>query len=422
MSLVEVPKAVEAAADGTLMPFDLNLRHLRGLLAVRDQGSVSAAAAAVSLSQPALTQGIVKLEHQLGNALFERRPNGMVTTSAGTLVMTRVQAALSQLTIGARFAAGPDFEPDRRLTMTQLRAVLALVDAGTFAAAADRIGSSQPAVHRSVHELEASLDKKLTERRGRGVCINFTGKRFARSCRLALAELQAAFSELGIDPHDPTIAVGTTPLARAFIVPEAMALMTAECFPAGFRVLEGSWSELVETLRDGVIDVIVGELPPHESPDLVKTPLYEESLVIVAGRQHPLVGRAQPSLKTLRSYPWIVGPEESPLRAEWARLFGDALPSAPIECGSIMIIGRLLTSSNLLTLAMPDQVALQIRTGLLSRIGSPVGDRKHTIGTTMRKSWHPTSAQRRFLERLREASLVAGIEGTRKALVDPNWV
>ena len=43
-----------------------------------------------------------------------------------------------------------------------------------------------------------------------------------------------------------------------------------------------------------------------------------------------------------------------------------------MECGSIMIIGRLLTASDLLTLAMPDQVALRVRTGLLSCIGAPL--------------------------------------------------
>ena len=39
-------------------PFDLNLRHLRALLAIREHGSITAAADVVSLSQPALTQGL----------------------------------------------------------------------------------------------------------------------------------------------------------------------------------------------------------------------------------------------------------------------------------------------------------------------------------------------------------------------------
>lgn len=406
-----------------LSPFELNLRHLRGVLAVRDHGSVSAAASELHLSQPALTQGIVKLENQLGHILFERRPEGMLATTAGELVVKRIRAAMDQLTVGTRMLMGNGFQPERRITMTQLRAYLSLVDFGSFSTAGAKIGLSQTAIHRAVRDLEAGLEKKLVERRGRGVHVNFNGRRFARSARLAVNEIQAAFLELGIAPQNSTIVVGTTPLARAFLVPEAMAQMVAEKFPAGFRVLEGSWSELVELLRDGVIDLIVGELTSHDSPDLSKIPLYQESLVIVGGSQHSLVGKKRPSLKTLAAYPWIVGPENSPLRAEWELLFsGFNRPVSPIECGSVMIIGRLLTSSELLTIATPDQVALQIRSGLLARIGPPLTDSKHTIGVTMRYSWQPTAAQHRFIELLATVSANITSRIHKTVHLKPGWV
>lgn len=410
------------SSTGMTTPFDLNLRHLRGLLAVNEHGSISAAATAVSLSQPALTQGILKLERQIGEVLFERRPAGIVPTGAGQVMLERTKAAMRHLTAGSRLVAGADFEPDRRLTMTQLRALLGLVKAGSFASASDEIGLSQAAVHRGVRELEEALGRKLVERRGRGVHINFAGRRFARSCRLALNELEAALSELGLDPNNPIISIGTTPLARAFLVPEAMALMVAQAYPAGFRVLEGSWGELVESLRDGHIDMIVGELTPDEIPDLAMEPLYSEAPVIVAGRQHPLAGRKPPSVATLASYPWIIAPDTSPLRAEWERVFNERKPQVPVECGSIMIIGRLLTSSDMLTLAMPDQVALQIRTGLLARIGEPLSGSAHTIGTTLRQSWRPTRAQRHFLDLLHSVAQGIGSDADRKSFIEPRWV
>lgn len=403
------PSIVPITGNPTLSPFDLNLRHLRGLLAVRDRGSISAAAEVLNLSQPALTQGIVKLERLLGHMLFERRADGMVATAAGEVLVGRARSAIERLAIGGRWLAGPGFQPDRRVTMTQLRAFLALTESGSFSSAAGRIGLSQTAVHRAVRDLEGALEKKLVERRGRGVHVNFGGRRFARSCRLAALEIQAAFSELGIGVQGNAITLGTTPLARAFIVPEAMAMFAAREAEAAFQIFEGSWGELVESLRDGVIDLIVGELPEHDSPDLVKTAMCEQSLVIVAGRQHPLAGVSQPSLQSLGSYPWIIGPENSSLRTEWEQLFaGQPRPAAPVECGSIMIVGRLLTSTQMLTLATLDQVALQIRSGLLVRIGSPLTERPHTIGTTMRHNWRPTALQTRFIGLLHEASASVG--------------
>src|SRR5688500_9155726 len=76
------PKRERSPAKGGMATvYQLNLRHLRGMLAVHEHGSISSAAAAVNLSQPALTQGILKLENQLGEVLFERRSDGMVPTS-----------------------------------------------------------------------------------------------------------------------------------------------------------------------------------------------------------------------------------------------------------------------------------------------------------------------------------------------------
>lgn len=402
-------------------PFDLNLRHLRGLLAVCDHGSISAAAASLGLSQPALTQGIVKLERALGLLLFERRPNGMSPTEAGTLLCDRVRAAFMQLAAGSRLLAGSAFEPDRRLTMTQLRSFLALFGLGSFAEASNDIGQSGAATHRAIRGLETALGKPLVERRGRGMTLNPAGRRFARCCRLAFNEIHAAFSDLSIDVERPTITIGTTPLARAYLVPEAMAIMGAEQALTGFQVFEGSWGELVETLRDGLIDIIVGELPAYQSPDIMKLSLYQESAVIVAGCHHPLAGSNQPSLADLASYPWIIGPENSPLRAEWERMFADHRPAAPIECGSIMIIGRLLTSSQMLTLATPDQVALQVRSGLLSRVGERL-EARHTIGVTLRKSWRPTTAQQRFLQLLKEVSAALESDRSRVPMFERNWV
>ncbi|MDB6001613.1 MAG: bacterial regulatory helix-turn-helix, lysR family protein [Rhizobacter sp.] len=406
-----------------MSPFDLNLRHLRGLMAVCDEGSISAAAHTLNLSQPALTQGLMKLETQLGHALFERRTSGVVPTDAGRTVAERVRAALTLLAEGAAFAAGSAAQAERRLSMTSLRAFTALAEAGDFASASARVGLSQTAVHRGVRDLEAALDKKLVERRGRGVYVNFTGQRFLRACRLAHAELQAAFFELGVDSQPLRIAIGTTPLARAFLVPEAMAMMMSHLGPAGFQVFEGSWGELVDSLRDGVIDLIVGELPSYDSPDICKTFLCEEPVVIAAGHLHPLVGAAAPDLQTLASYPWILAPENSPLRAAWNDLFeGLPPPTAPIECGSIMIIGRLLTSSHMLTLATPDQVALQIKSGLLASVPCPVQTLgRLTVGITTRRRWRPTSVQQIFLDSLATASMQIGKPAAQPPRMAVDW-
>jgi LysR family transcriptional regulator, regulator for genes of the gallate degradation pathway len=387
-------------------PFDLNLRHLRALLAIKEHGSITGAADIVFLSQPALTQGIAKLERQLGYTLFERQSDGMKVTPTGEMVADRVRAAVDHLNKGARITSRQMDQPARLMTMTQLRAFLALADAGTYGAAALATGLSQTAVHRAVSDFEQLLGKPLVERRGRGVSLNATGKQLLRGARLAVGEIAAIIAELGLDPSGEIVSLGSLPLSRPFLVPEALARMMTEQPNARFRITEGGWSDVVEPLRDGMIDFVVGALRPHEIEGLTQIPLFEDRLVIVAGRDHPLAGRAMPTLDVLSKYPWIVGPAGSPLRTQWEHLFAERdLPPSPIECGSVMIIGRLLTtSSDFLTLLSPDQVAIQIRGGLLARVGEPLANSVRLVGITTRRDWRPTATQRRFIELLKQVS------------------
>ena len=383
-------------------PYELNLRHLRALLAIQEHGSVTSAAAAVFLSQPAVTHGIAKLERQFGSKLIERQTGGMRPTLVGEMVSDRVRSALVQLTAGARGITRGFDHRARLITMTQLRAFLALADFSNYAAAAQSAGLSQTAVHRAVGDLELLMARELVERRGRRVFLNTAGKKLARGARLAIGEISAILTELGLDPQGTVITVGALPLSRPFLVPEAMAMLIKEHPTARFTIYEGGWGDLIEPLRDGAIDFAVGALLPDEIPDLSQIALAEDRLVIVAGSHHPLANRETHSIDELLAYPWIVDAVNSPLRTQWERFFeGRNLPACPIECGSVMIIGRLLTSGDFLTLLSPDQVALQIRSGLLARVGPPLADSKRVVGVTTRLNWRPSRLQQRFIELLR---------------------
>ena len=140
-----------------IRPFDLNLRHLRALGQVIAQGSLNRAAEAAGLSQPALTQGLAKLEKQLGVTLFDRHSDGVTPSPAGTALAERVERAFDQLASATRRSARGGTRgfarPELLMTATQLDAFLHFADAQGFAGAAAASGMSQPAVHRSVREL-----------------------------------------------------------------------------------------------------------------------------------------------------------------------------------------------------------------------------------------------------------------------------
>ncbi|KQM29023.1 MULTISPECIES: LysR family transcriptional regulator [unclassified Sphingomonas] len=389
-----------------MKPFDLNLRHLRAIGHIVAERSLNRAADATGLSQPALTQGLGKLERQLGTRLFERHPDGMTATAAGQALAERTERAFALLAgIGRRGGKRGFARPDALMTATQAEAFLHFADAGGFAGAAVSSGLSQPAIHRAVRELEAIWATPLAERRGRGMVLTAAGRALARGVRLAAGEIAAGIVEARGDAGEGgRIAVGAMPLSRALLLPHALALFLADARGTVIDVVEGSWRELVDPLLDGVIDLMIGALRSDPPAGIDQVPLFADRLAIFARAGHPLAGKAV-DLDQLAAQPWVVGPTGTPLRSHWETLFaGRPLPPVPVECGSVMVIRGLLAESDLLTLLSPDQVALEVDAGLLVRIGPELSDTVRTIGITTRTGWRSTAGQARLIALLERAS------------------
>lgn len=392
--------------------FDLNLRHLAALPTIIRLRGIAAAAVAMGISQPALTQGVHNLEAQLGVRLFERHAAGTSPTPAGVLLAAGVERTLDHLHRGFHGLAGAGARPEMAVTMVQLRSLLSLADHGGFALAARALDLAEGTVHRAVRTLERQLAMSLVVRRGRRVALTDHGRLLAGAIRLMAREMEAAIIALvGADSRNEAVAIGAMPLCRAQLLPRALQHMLDERPDLGIRIVEGSWKELVELLRDGTLDMMIGALRENPAPqDLDQRMLFEDRLVIVAGAGHPLQDVSAPSVGQLSAFRWIVGPVGSPLRAQWERLFGDhALPAAPIECGSVSMIRGLLRSSDLLTLLSPAQVAADLSDGTLSIIGRQSGLSGRRIGAVMRAGFHPTPVQSALLDALNKSSGQLGL-------------
>lgn len=376
----------------------LNLRHLRAMAAIARLGSMTAAAQAISITQPAITQALAKLESQLDHQLFERRPDGMTKLPAATIFAPRVEAALQH--IGSR-----------RVTMASLRAMIALADAGSYVEASAATGLAEPSLHRAVRDLSLALKRTLVERRGKGIALTEQGRRTARGFRLARAELESGLSELAALGGRETgrIAVGAMPLCRARLLPTAVAAFHQKHPDSETVIVEGSFRELIEPLRDGQIDVMIGALrPTAPADDVVQRELFVDRLVVLGRKDHPLARLAGDVATTdLARFPWTISAPATPLRIQWELLFASAgvePPRVPVESGSVIANREILRKSDFLTLLSPDQVAVELEAGWLIKICEAPANLERTIGTTTRAGWRPTAMQSTFLETLHESA------------------
>jgi len=390
-----------------LDPFTLNLRHLDAVVTVGSTRSISAAALAVNLSQPALTQAISRLEQRLEQPLFERGSQGALPTRGGELFLRRAARGLTQLAdsiAAARRSARLPLlpHPERAVSATQLRAFAAVERTGSFAAGAREIALSQPSVHRAARELELVIGRPLLVRAGQTMRATPAGARIALGIRLALAEWQAGLDDLEALAREGAgrVRVGTLPLPRAGLVPAALARFAPDHPNARISVIEGPYAELLLKLRGGEIDLLVGALRNPVPSGIVQIALFPDNLFVVARASHPLAGtRADPD--DMAGYPWVVGASGAPMRGVWERMFtAENRPRSLIECASVLITRGLLLDGDWLAFLSADQFRIEEAAGLLVRIGSSVAGSRREIGVAHRIDWMPTDTQAAFLEAL----------------------
>jgi DNA-binding transcriptional LysR family regulator len=387
--------------------FQHNLRHLRVLLAVAETGSVTQASKSCFVSQPAVTQAVAKAERLLGVGLFSHTPQGLFATEAGTVLANRIRRAFAHL--DPELA---ELSPRLKITTTpaQLNALIAVREAENFTLAARRLGIAQPTVHRAVSQLEQEAARPLFERTSYGMVAMRPAQALARAARLAFAELAQAEADLAelVSREAGRIVIGAMPLSRSYVLPKAIASFRRTRPNLPIQLLDGPYADLLSGLRRGEIDFLIGALrDPAPIGDVEQRLLFNDTLVMVAGKAHPLAARAEVKLRELAAYPWVVARQGTPARRHFDELFaplGEDSPKSIVESGSVILMRELLDVSDHLGCISYLQAEAEIARGLLHALPIDMARTSRPIGLTVRKDWLPTAAQRQFLALLTPSS------------------
>lgn len=394
-----------------LMQSSPNLRHLAALLEINRLGSINKAAEVVHLSQSALTQGLSKIEAELGMPLFDRSATGMYPNQAGKKLLERLTRAFHYFHSLER-----DLElsqPSRHhvhlsFSNAQLRALIAVVEQRNISLAAAQLSLAQPTVQRAVREVENICGQTLFIRSATGVDPTPLARKLAQSSSLAFAEIQAGFDEV----HETQgqmrgrLILGSLPLSRTDLVPETVTSLLNQFPDLKIRIVDGPYEELLHGLTHGRIDIIVGalrnDLPSH---NLSQEELFEDSLSVVVRNNHPLLEKKQLSMQNLHDKDWIAPRPQTPARSRFQDTFSfHNLPEPEhiIECSSSVATRGLLLRSDRLALLSKRQVQPDIQAGYLSVLPLDFNNSLRPIGITVRKDWRPTSAQQHYIELLKQ--------------------
>ena len=389
-----------------------NLRHFRVFLAVAELHSPTSASERCRVSQPAVTQSLGKLEREVGGALFERTRQGFFLTERGKVFEARIRRAMERLD-----AALAEVSPRLTVTATaaQLQALIAMTEAQNFTLAARSLGLAQPTVHRAITQIEQEAARPLFERTSFGMVATRPCRELAQAARLAFSEFEQAEADLAEFEGREVgrIVVGSLPLSRSVVLPDALARFRAARPRQLVTVVDGSYGDLLAGVRRGDIDFMIGALrDPLPIEDVEQEPLFLDHLAILARPGHALAGEAHIPPDVLVQHRWAVPRSGTPSRAQFDALFetsGLPPPESILECGSILLMRELLSRSDLLGCISEQQAEAEVAKGLLVRLHTGIDWHGRPIGLTYRAGWVPTKAQDLLLDLVRSAARSIGL-------------
>jgi LysR family pca operon transcriptional activator len=246
---------------------------------------------------------------------------------------------------------------EQRLKMHHLRAVEAVTSQKSLLKAASVLGITQPAITKTLQELEHILQQRLFDRLPRGVRPTEAGQVFATSSSRILAEIRRLDEELDrISSSDSgTVAVGALPVAAAGVLPGTLTKLKARHPDLRVRLEQGRMEELMPKLISGEIDLIVGRLYDPILPDgYLREALWEEPISVLARVDHPIFRQPRITVEALRAFDLVlptvsqrVGQE---IEAFLARLKLE--PSSSLRSSSYGFIREMLHATDMIS-AMP---------------------------------------------------------------------
>ncbi len=184
---------------------------------------------------------------------------------------------------------------DPRVKLRHLQAFAAVARDHTVQRAAEGVSLTASAVSKALQELEAIVERPLFKRTRKGLIATAEGEQLLRHVLPALGMLRDGLN-LAAGRQQKTgvyqVRVGVLPTTASAVVPLALQKIQSQYERLEVEVIAGTNLQLLNLLRDGGLDMVVGRLPePTLMFGLSFETLYSEPMVLVAAPTHPLARR-----------------------------------------------------------------------------------------------------------------------------------
>lgn len=208
----------------------------------------------------------------------------------------------------------------RNIRLRQLRCFVTVARKRSFVLAAEELGLTQPAVSRSIRELELIIGHELFDRTQRGAHLTRRGTALLEASEMGLLQISqgvvAATSDAGVEA---LIRVGALPNVCSQFLPDVIRAFKEDHSGVTVRIVPGTNATLLNGLRLGETDFVLGRLSSADDMRGLRfETIFDEPLVFVVRSGHPLAG-SNAQLEDAIQFPFLVPPQGTIIRAELDR-------------------------------------------------------------------------------------------------------
>ena len=283
-----------------------------------------------------------------------------------------------------------------RIRLRHLQCFLAVAEARNLRRAAEALAISQPAVTKTLNELEEILGARLFERGRGGARPTPEAELFLRHASASVQSLAQAVDTMlrGRDGALP-LRVGALPTVAPSVLPRVLRAYRTARPGAQLRVITGRNALLLDALRSRELDAVIGRMAePDAMVGLTFELLFSEPLVMVARAGHALARAKRPSAAVLGEQPLVLPLPGTIIRHSadsFLRAHGVVPRAGLTETLSVALARALALAGDALWLTPLAAVEADLASGALVRLPLRSEGSEEPVGLLLRND-APTSA------------------------------
>jgi LysR family transcriptional regulator, pca operon transcriptional activator len=300
---------------------------------------------------------------------------------------------------------------DDRIKFRHLQCFLAVVQHGSLQKASGALSITQPAVSKTLKELEALLAVRLLERGRRGAVLTAVGETFARHAAASVAALREGVASVHPShrPAQALVTLGVLPTVAPQLGPALLRQLDASSSgrAISLRLHTGANPTLLTQLRQGELDMVIGRFAePTHMRGLTFEHLHADPLVLAVRPSHPLLAQAEP-LDTLQTFTLMLPMPGTAIRQSadnFLQTRGVGRLQRTVETLDVSVAHGYTRASDAVWLCPLGAVAHDLADGSLVALNVPMTGTEERVGLRRVRAHVGAQAQAEVMTALRQVA------------------